>query len=294
MTLFPPSRRAFCAGAAGLGLSALAGPALAAVQLPEALAYEHATGGRVGVYARDLRSGRVLAWRADERFVMCSSFKASLAACVLRRVDRGQERLERIIRYGAEDFVGHAPVARANLAKGGLSVEAMCRAAVEVSDNTCANKLLASIGGPMALTAFWRAIGDEVTRLDHNEPELNRSRPGDPHDTTTPKAMADNLRRFILDDVLESASRQRLTGWMIACQTGADRLRGGLPAAWRIGDKTGNNGSDAAGDIAVAWPAPGRPILIATYVQGGSPTSQQITDLFAAVGRRVGREFAAG
>ena len=291
MTLFPPSRRAFCAGAAGVGLSTLAGPALAATPAPELAAYERATGGRAGVYARDLRSGRTLAWRADERFVMCSSFKASLVGCVLQRVDRGHERLDRFIAYGAHDFVGYAPVARDNLAKGGLSVEAMCRAAVEVSDNTCANKLLASIGGPPAMTAFWRGLGDQVTRLDHKEPELNRSKPGDPHDTTTPRAMAEILRRLVLGDVLAPASRQRLTDWMIACQTGANRLRGGLPTAWRIGDKTGNNGSDAAGDIAVAWAEPDRPILIATYVQGGTPTPQQVTDLFAAVGRRVGGEL---
>lgn len=288
---FSPTRRTFAAGCTGLALWPLA--ARSEIPPPDLLAYEHATGGRVGVYARDLMSGRSLAWRADERFVMCSSFKASLVACVLRRVDRGQERLDRIITYGAEDFVGYAPVARDNLAKGGLSVVEMCKAAVEVSDNTCANKLLASIGGPRAMTAFWRGLGDDVTRLDHNEPELNRSKPGDPHDTTTPRAMAGTLQRLVLGDVLTAASRQRLTDWMIACQTGADRLRSGLPRAWRIGDKTGNNGADAAGDIAVAWPAPDRPILIATYVQGGTPTPRQIADVFAAVGRRVGRELGA-
>jgi len=284
-----PTRRAFAAGCTGLALWPPA--ARAAIPPPELLAYEQATGGRVGLYARDLESGRALAWRADERFVMCSSFKASLVACVLRRVDRGQERLDRIIAYGPEDLLGYAPVARDNLAKGGLSVLEMCKAAVEVSDNTCANKLLAGIGGPAAMTAFWRSIGDRVTRLDHNEPELNRSKPGDPHDTTSPRAMAGTLRRLVLGDVLQDGSRRRLTEWMIACRTGADRLRRGLPDAWRVGDKTGNNGADAAGDIAVAWPAPDRPIVIATYVQGGSPTPQQITDLFTAAGRLAGREL---
>lgn len=280
-------RRAFCGSAAGLALW----PMVAEAAPVELAAYERQTGGRVGVYAHDLRTGRKLAWRADERFVMCSSFKASLAACVLHRVDKGKERLDRIIAYGPGDLLGNAPVARGNLAKGGLSVEEMCRAAVEVSDNTCANKLLASIGSPAAMTAFWRSIGDQVTRLDHNEPELNRSPPGDPHDTTTPAAMAANLRRFVLGDVLSPASRGRMTDWMLGCQTGADRLRGGLPGAWKIGDKTGNNGADAAGDIAVAWPSADRLILIATYVQGGSPTPGQIKAVFAAVGRMVGREL---
>ena len=145
---------------------------------------------------------RRLVWRADERFVMCSTFKASLAAFVLARVDRGEDRLEDMVAYGAADLLDYAPVAKQNLAAGAMSVSEMCKAIVELSDNTCANLLLARSGGPAALTAFWRATGDTVSRLDHNEPELNRSPPGDPHDTTTPAAMAGNLRRFLLGDAL--------------------------------------------------------------------------------------------
>jgi beta-lactamase class A len=250
--------------------------------------YERQTGGRIGLYAENTRTGAKIAWRADERFVMCSSFKASLAACVLARVDSGQERLDRMVAYRAADLLDYAPVAKANLAKGALSVADMCEAAVELSDNTCANLLLARIGGPAALTAFWRSTGDKVTRLDHNEPALNRSRPGDPRDTTTPAAMAGNLRRLVLGKVLSAASRDRLTGWMINCKTGDNRLRGGLPKTWRIGDKTGNNGDDAAGDIAVGWRENGDPVLISAYVQGGKPTQTQIEAVFAEVGRLVG------
>ena len=59
---------------------------------------------------------------------------------------------------------------------------------------------------------------------------------------------------------------------MLDCKTGNNRLRAGLPESWRIGDKTGNNGEDAAGDIAVAWPRSGGPTLVCAYTQGGSPT----------------------
>jgi beta-lactamase class A len=267
-------------------------PALAR-EAPAALAsYERDTGGRVGVFAENLVTGRKIAWRANERFVMCSTFKASLAAMVLARVDHGQDRLDRIISYGSKDVPDWvAPVARKNLRKGVMSVADMCAAAVEYSDNTCANLLLARVGGPAALTAFWRSIGDAVTRLDHNEPVLNRSPPGDPHDTTTPAAMAANLRRFLVGRVLSAGSRERLTGWMLDCKTGDNRLRGGLPGTWRIADKTGNNGKDAAGDIAVAWPRSNVPILMCAYTQGGSPTAARLTRVFADVGRMVGQQL---
>ena len=257
---------------------------------PAALeAYERASGGTVGVHARNLSTGAELAWRATDRFVMCSTFKASLAALVLERVDRGADSLEEPIRYGADDMLEYAPVARENLARGALSVGQMCKAAVELSDNTCANLLLARVGGPAALTAFWRRISDDVSRLDHDEPLLNRTPPGRPEDTTTPAAMAENLRRLVLGDVLSPPSRELFTGWLVGCRTGANRLRAGLPSSWRIGDKTGNNGQDAAGDIAVAWPPSGGPVLVCVYTRGGSPTGGQLQTVFTEVGRLVAR-----
>src|SRR5258706_10307191 len=211
-----------------IALSALGQAAPPAVE-----AYERETGGRICLYAENLATGAKIAWRADERFVMCSTFKASLAAFVLARADRGEDTLERMIPYGPNDLLDYAPTAKQNLAKGAMSVADMCEAAVELSDNTCANLLLERAGGPAALTAFWRSTGDAVTRLDHNEPELNRSAPGNPHDTTTPAAMAGNLRRFVLGELLSTGSRERLTGWMLDCKTGDKRLRSGLPNGWK-------------------------------------------------------------
>jgi beta-lactamase class A len=254
--------------------------------------HERATGGHIGVFAQNVASGATIAWRADERFAMCSTFKASLAACVLARVDRGEDALDQIVSYGAADIAEYAPVAKANLAKGQLTVAEACRGAVELSDNTCTNLLLARIGGPPAMTAFWRANGDDVTRLDHNEPEMSRARPPNPEDMTTPAAMAGSLRRFVLGDVLSPASREQLAAWMRDCRTGLDLLRAGLPGGWTVGDKTGNNGKDALGDIAVAWAQPARPIVICAYTQGGSADAATLRSIFADIGRIVGQLLA--
>jgi beta-lactamase class A len=257
--------------------------------------YERGSGGHIGVYAENLQTGAKLSWRADERFVMCSTFKASLAACVLSRVDRGQDSLETLISYGANDIQDwYAPVAKANLSKGSLPVREMCRAAVEESDNTCATLLLSRIGGPPALTAFWRKNGDQVTRLDDPEPLLNRTPPGDTRDTTTPAAMAQTLRRLVLGRILSEPSRATFTEWLVGCQTGANRLRAGLPATWVIGDKTGNNGKDAAGDIAVVWPKADVPIVVCVYTRGGAPSAPQLDTAFEGIGRFVETQLAKG
>ncbi len=284
-------RRTFLVAASGLVLS----PVLAQDAPSVLAAYERETGGRIGVYAENLSTGAKIAWRADERFVMCSTFKASLAAFVLARVDKAEDHLADMVAYGPKDLLSYAPVAKQNLAQGAeegaMSVADMCKAIVELSDNTCANLLLARVGGPAALTEFWRRAGDTVSRLDHNEPELNRSPPGDPHDTTTPSAMAGNLRRFLLGTVLTPGSREQLKQWMVDCKTGDNRLRGGLPADWKVGDKTGNNGKDASGDIVIAWPKSGGPVLVAAYTQGGSPTPQQLEAVFKEIGVMVGRQL---
>ena len=275
-------------------LALLASPAHAQRAPLTALAdYERDSGGHIGVCAKNLRTGAEVTWRAHERFVMCSSFKASLAACVLASVDRGQARMDELIAYGPADLMEWAPVAKQNLEKGAMSVGDMCAAAVELSDNTCANALLARFGGPPALTAFWRSIGDTVSRLDHNEPELNRTPPGDPRDTTTPAATAGNLHKLILGTALSPASREHLTNWMLGCKTGDNRLRAGLPKDWRVGDKTGNNGKDAAIDIAVTWSTRGEPVVVCAYTRGGAPTSRQVDDVFAQIGRYVGTHLSA-
>ncbi|WP_415574116.1 class A beta-lactamase [Gluconobacter japonicus] len=248
--------------------------------------YEEATGGHIGVFARNLATGQRLTWRENERFVMCSTFKASLAALTLLRVDQGKESLETVVPYTASDLGDtYAPVARVNVAAGGLSVRAMCQAAVEWSDNVCANLLLARVGGPAALTRFWRSLGDRQTRLDDWEPVLNRTPQGGLRNTTTPEAMAWILEHLVFGHALSGASCSLLTGWMKNCQTGKGRLRAGFPPTWDVGDKTGNNGKDAAGDIAVAWPKRETPLIVCAYTRGGHPDEKQFFEVFSEIGR---------
>jgi beta-lactamase class A len=274
-------------------LALLASPALAqTAPIAAVTEYERDSGGHMGLFAKNLRTGAEVRWRAHERFVMCSTFKASLAALVLARVDRGQDRMDALVAFSPADLLEWAPVAKQNLEKGAMSVADMCAASIELSDNTCANALLARVGGPTAITAFWRSIGDTVSRLDHNEPELNRTPRGEPYDTTTPAAMAGNLHTLVLANTLSPNSRERLTEWMMGCKTGDNRLRAGLPKDWRIGDKTGNNGKDAFGDIAVAWSIRDDPVLICAYTRGGAPTPSQVDTVFAEIGRFVGMHLS--
>lgn len=213
----------------------------------------------------DTGSGEISGYRANERFAMCSTFKMLLAAVVLRRADHKLEDLERAIHVPAKPLIGHSPLTEEH-AGAQMTVRALCHAIVTQSDNTAANLLLDTIGGPEGISRFARSLGDTVTRLDRTELSLNEALPGDPRDTTSPAAMAGNLRTLLLGNELSPASRDQLTQWMIANKTGDERLRAGLPSNWRIGDKTGSNGENTTNDIAIMWPGQKPPILIAVYL----------------------------
>lgn len=250
------------------------------------------TGARLGVAARDTGRGRTLFFDADSRYAMASTFKVPLAAAVLAATDRAEISLDDFVPFTAGDLQSYAPVIRAQMAAGGLSIRQLCAAIVEVSDNSAANLLLARMGGPPGLTAFIRRAGDRVTRLDRVEPELNSNEPGDPRDTTTPRAMLGLMDALLMGTVLAPRSRALLTGWMETATTGLQRLRAGLPAGWRAGDKTGTGARGAVNDIAIAWP-PGRaPILIASYQSGGDANPEARNAAHAAVARLVATRFS--
>jgi beta-lactamase class A len=273
----------------GAAAALAAGPALAAAVGFARL--EHSVGGRLGVAALDTATGSRLGHRADERFPMCSSFKLLAASAVLHRVDEGREHLDRVIPYGPADLLNHAPTTEAHVREGGLPLGILCQAAVEQSDNTAANLILRQLGGPSAVTAFARDLGDLVTRLDRTEPTLNTAIPGDPRDTTSPTAIMADLQKLSLGEGLKPGSRERLNGWLVDCQTGLTRLRAGLPAGWRVGDKTGTGVNGTANDVAIAW-APGGPILIACYLTEAAHATDAARDaVHAEVARTVVRQF---
>jgi beta-lactamase class A len=247
---------------------------------------EKRTGARIGVAAHDMGNGKRVEHRANERFLMCSTFKFLAAAAILKNVDEGKDDLSRFVRYGQKDILEYAPVTKQHLAEGGMRLGDLCAATIEQSDNTAGNLLLQSRGGPAGVTAFVRALGDNTTRLDRMEPELNTATPGDERDTTTPAAMEHDVSILLLGNILSSASRQRLDEWLSQNETGAAMIRAGVPKDWTVGDKTGR-GPTNTNDIAIIRP-PGRPPVVLTiYVEALSMSADARNAMIAEVAQLV-------
>jgi beta-lactamase class A len=227
---------------------------------------ESQTGGRIGVALLDSGNGQLFGHRFDEPFPMCSTFKVLAVAAVLSRVDQRREDLRRSVPINQADILKYAPVTSQHVGPSGMTIAELCEAAITLSDNTAANLLLSALGGPGAITAFARTLGDLHTRLDRIEPSLNQAAPGDLRDTTTPRAMAQDMNSILLGSGLTASSRELLKQWMVRCKTGDKKIRSATPESYLVGDKTGSGDHNTSNDIAIIWPRDRPPLVLTVYL----------------------------
>ncbi|MFL6120613.1 class A beta-lactamase [Actinophytocola sp.] len=237
---------------------------------------------RLGVFAVDTGSGRVVEHRADERFPFCSTFKALQAGALLARTEPAD--LDRRVTYTSADVIANSPITERHVADG-MTLRELMDAAIRYSDNTAANLLFAELGGPDGLEKDLRALGDRVTEMDRIEDALSEGTPGDVRDTSTPRAFAADLRKYVLGDALPAGDRTLLTGWLRNNTTGNAAIRAGVPAGWVVGDKTGTGGYGTRNDIAVLWPPDGSPIVIAVMSTRGEKDATRDDRLLAEAAR---------
>jgi beta-lactamase class A len=245
---------------------------------------ESAAGGRLGVVGFNTGSGARIQHRAHERFPLCSTFKLMLAAAVLERSAKDASLLSKNVSYSKSDLIEHSPITEKHVSTG-MTVAAMCAATIQYSDNAAANLLLKVLGGPATVTAFARGIGDQTFRLDRTEPELNTSIPGDPRDTTTPAAMSDSIQRLVLGDALGAGQRDQLRTWLLGNTTNTERFLAGVPAGWKVGDKTGGGSYGSNNDVGVLWPPAGAPIVLSVYLTFPQKDAKVRNDVVASATR---------
>lgn len=239
---------------------------------------------RLGVYALDTGTGTEVAWRADERFAYASTFKVLAAAAVLDEV--GIAGLEQQVPITAGDLLVHSPVTQTRIG-GSMTLRELAEAAVTVSDNPAANLLVAELGGPQALDDALTELGDDVTTVSRTEPVLNEATPGDERDTTTPRAIAQDLHEYVLGETLDEQERALVVEWLTGSQTGDTLVRADLPPDWTVGDKSGTGDYGTRNDVAVIWPPDEAPIVIAVLSSRDEPDAEHDDRLIAEAAAAV-------
>ena len=268
------------------------------LNVPAITEIEKRIGGRLGVALVDGEGALIMSHRGSERFAMCSTFKAALASALFAAHEAGTVDMFAKFELKPADSVAYMPfVEEKRMVKEPVSLHELAGAAVMTSDNAAANLLLKAIGGPKKFTEFVRAQGDEVTRLDRMETELNENAPGDPRDTTSPEAMAKLMQKLTIEDASLDIDKLTLQKWMKGSKTGASRIRAGLPSAWPVGNKTGTAaGGIAVNDIAIIWPsAPGyaaKPLILTVYTDRPTASIKEVEAAMADVARVAVRLIA--
>lgn len=247
---------------------------------------ERTLAGRLGVFALNTANGKQLSYHGDEYFPMCSTFKVILASAILKRSTQVDGLMQQRIKYQQSDLVTYSPITERHV-EDGMTVTALCAAAIQYSDNTASNLLMKILGGPGAVTTFARSIGDRQFRLDRWETALNSSIPGDRRDTSTPNAMASSLQQLAFGDALEPRLQLQLRVWLQGNTTGAARIRAGVPADWQVGDKTGTGDYGTANDIGLLWPPRRSPVVVAIYTTQGEKDAKARNDVIASAARII-------
>ena len=247
---------------------------------------ERTYGAFVGVYAENLDTQKSVAHRADDPFAMCSTFKAYAAARVLQKAAAGELNLTDAVTIQRSDILPNSPVTETRVDRN-MTIEELCVAAVQRSDNAAGNWLLRIIGGPSRITDFARSVGDDRTRLDRWEMELNSAVPGDLRDTSTPRAIGSGFRATLTGEALGTPERGRLDEWMRGNQTSS--MRAGLGPGWTTADKTGSGDYASTNDVGIAYGPAGQRLLLSfmTRTRSDDPNADAMRPLIGELATLV-------
>ncbi|KRG13723.1 beta-lactamase [Virgibacillus soli] len=215
---------------------------------------------RLGVFALDTGTGETISYRADERFAYASTHKALAVGALLQQISI--EDLNQKVIFAEGDLVNYSPITEKYVDKG-MTLSELSEASLRYSDNTAGNLILKELGGPDEFKKALKKIGDDITKSERFEPSLNEVKPGETHDTSTPKALATSLKAFTLEDELQKEKRLMLVDWMKRSTTGDTLIRAGVPKDWEVADKSGAALYGTRNDIAIIWPPNENPIILA-------------------------------
>lgn len=241
---------------------------------------------RAGAAVLNTQTETLWSFNGSLRFPMMSTFKTLACANLLYNADSGKKDLNSKVAIEKNSIVEWSPVTEK---KAGMefTLEEACSAAMIMSDNTAANIVLENTGGPEALTFFMRSIGDQYTRLDRTEPELNEAAQGDIRDTTTPEQMVKTLNMLLFGNILSDESKRKLKDWMIKNKVADSLLRSVLPPGWYIADRSGSGGNGSRGITAVVWSDSRPPLIISIYITRSDGSFEERSKAVAEIGNEI-------
>ena len=165
---------------------------------------------------------------------------------------------------------------------------------LHLSDNNACDILIEYAGGIKHINDYIRRLGIDSFNLSETEDDMHSSFEAVYRNWSTPSAMARLLRTA---DEKELFSNKELKDFlwqtMIDTETGANKLKGMLPAKTVVGHKTGSSDRNADGmktadnDAGLVILPDGRKYYIAAFVMDSYETDEDNADIIARISRMV-------
>ena len=230
--------------------------------------------GRVGAAVMLLESSESADLNGDEYFVMQSVYKLPIAMAALQRVDKGELKLDQMVKVEKRDFVGqgvYSPVRDKYPDGARLSLAELVRYTISESDGTTSDVLMNLVGGARSVMAFLMEIGVSGINVVNLEKEIGRDWQTQYENSATPKAAVQLLAALQARRGLSAESRALVLKLMIESVPGARRIKGQLPAGTVVAHKTGTGGTrdgitSATNDIGIIALPDGRHLAVAVFI----------------------------
>ena len=192
--------------------------------------------GHVGIYLKDLSTGRVWEYNPDRLFPSASLIKLPIMASTFEKMKSGEFTLDTQIRLTRKDRAGGSGSLKWVREGTNLSVLELIYRMITESDNTATRMLIDYVGINYFQREFQK-LGLIYTRIYPEGLSLRSGRVAR-ENYTTAREMALLLERIYKGELIDKdASAQMLE--FLKHNKSRSRLRKGLPIGWEIGHKTG-------------------------------------------------------
>jgi beta-lactamase class A len=230
----------------------------------------------IGVAIVDHSGQGSVSVNGDSHLPMQSVFKFPIALAVLSEVDKGKLSLKQKIRIEQKEMLPdlYSPIREKYPNGVTLTLAEILEYTVSQSDNVGCDALLRLIGGPQIVEDFLRKAGFQDVEIKINEEVMQRNWDLQFQNWITPLTANAILTAFYenKNKLLSKKSHRFIWKIMKGTTTGANRLKGQLPAGTVVAHKTGYSGANKAGimaavnDIGIVFLPNGKYFYISVFV----------------------------
>lgn len=229
-------------------------------------------------------------------FPLLSVFKYHVALAVLHKMDKQNIALDSIVLVKASRLLPdtYSPLKKKHpVGDVQISLRDLLKYSISLSDNNACDILIGFAGGIGEVHNYIKRLGINDFNLSETEETMHLCREHARRNWSTPSAMVRLLKLVDEEALFDPEYKDFLWRTMVETSTGANKIKGRLPADVVVGHKTGSSDRNPQGmkmadnDAGIVLLPDGRKFYIAVFVTDSYETDETNADIIAQVSRMV-------